>query len=148
MIVTTMKKRLEFDAGHRLVGHEGKCSNVHGHRYVVEVTCRPAGGFLDSVGRVVDFAVVKEVLGGWIDINLDHTFIANEKDDALIRAIGDVNVKPVYVVPFEPTAENLALFILRKAQLLLTPYGVVVPKLSIWETPTSMATVVDSLTVE
>ncbi len=135
MIIT---KRLEFDAGHRLVGHESKCANLHGHRYAAEVSIKLLGDAdLDAVGRVVDFSVVKAVFGKWIDDILDHAFIVNEADPLLevIKASG----KHV-VVGCEPTAENLATWMLNVAAQLLDDDRIRVIKLRLWETPTSSAT--------
>lgn len=133
----TMTKRLEFDAGHRLVGHESKCRNLHGHRYAVEVTLELVKD-LDDVGRIVDFSVVKQMLGGWIDETLDHAFIVNAADPLL--AIIAADGKHV-VVPFEPTAENLAMWIFGVASSLLNDDRMHVSQLKLWETPTSSAEV-------
>ena len=80
MIVNT--RRLEWDAMHRIPGHEGKCRAFHGHRYVAEITC--AAPTLDALGRVVDFGVIKQRVGTWIDENWDHTAIlaAHDTDPA------------------------------------------------------------------
>ena len=61
-----------FSAGHALRGYHGKCENVHGHNYRVRVIL--AGENLDSVGLLVDFAVVKRALRGVI-ATLDHRFL-------------------------------------------------------------------------
>src|SRR5262245_52482042 len=71
-------RKLEFDAGHRVLGHGGKCRHLHGHRYVAEVTCYAEE--LDKLGFVVDFSVIKTVVGDWIDENFDHNMILNPKD--------------------------------------------------------------------
>ena len=52
----TCTRRIQFCAGHRVMGHEGKCRNLHGHNYVVFVTAQ--ADELDSVGRVIDFSVL------------------------------------------------------------------------------------------
>jgi 6-pyruvoyltetrahydropterin/6-carboxytetrahydropterin synthase len=49
-------RRIEIDAGHRLLKHEGKCRNLHGHRYVFEVEAQSKQ--LDSVGRGIDFSIL------------------------------------------------------------------------------------------
>lgn len=134
----TMTRRLEFDAGHRLMNHESKCANVHGHRYVVEVTVLLTGE-LDRAGRIIDFGDVKDSFGGWLDEHLDHTFIANHLDADLIRAVTAANKKPVVVVPFEPSAENLAEMLLEKAAELLDKPGRRVTRLTLWETPNGRA---------
>lgn len=136
-MITAITKRLEFDAGHRLVGHESKCKNLHGHRYAAEITVELTGD-LDDVGRVVDFGVIKQKVGGWIDDELDHAFIVNAADPllAVITSSGKH-----FVVDFEPTAENLAQIIFDKAAALLDDGRMSVVAVKLFETPTSSATV-------
>ena len=61
-----------FCAAHRLVGYDGKCSNIHGHNFVVEA--RITGDHLDSLGILVDFKDVKASLTTIID-GLDHQLL-------------------------------------------------------------------------
>jgi 6-pyruvoyltetrahydropterin/6-carboxytetrahydropterin synthase len=105
----TCTRKLHFDAAHRLMQHEGKCRHLHGHGYVVEATF--ACSELDSVGRVVDFGIIKEKLGGWLNANWDHTTILWEKDAALAGAITDVTEQRVFLLPYNPTAENMARYL-------------------------------------
>jgi 6-pyruvoyltetrahydropterin/6-carboxytetrahydropterin synthase len=78
-----IKRRLEWDAAHRVLRHESKCATLHGHRYIALVTC--SAPELDACGRVIDFGVVKEVVGLWIDDNWDHTTLVNRDDHDLIE---------------------------------------------------------------
>lgn len=123
-------RRLEIDAGHRLLGHETKCRNVHGHRYAFEVTV--AGG-LDDVGRVVDFGVIKERVGAWLDRWWDHAYIAEEADPivTLARSLG----LRVFPVGFPPTAENLAKHLFDLLPVLLDDTGVTPVRVRCYETP-------------
>lgn len=132
----TMTKRIEFDAGHRLMNHESKCRNLHGHRYAVEVTIAMPDRGLDIAGRIVDFGEVKRILGGWIDDNLDHGFIANAADVDVIEFVRSAASK-LYVVDFEPSAENLSAMLLMKARELMPDFSIV--SIVIFETPTSSA---------
>lgn len=132
----TITKRLEFDYGHRLLKHEGKCRNVHGHRGValIEVTAPK----LDDVGRVIDFSVIKEKVGGWIEKHLDHAFIAQVGDllagDIANGEYGDGS--KVYFMPDPPTAESLARLLFVEASHLLS---LRVVSVTFYETPTSFA---------
>jgi 6-pyruvoyl-tetrahydropterin synthase len=74
-------KDIEIDVGHRIMQHESKCRHVHGHRlrFCIHATALK----LDSVGRIVDFGVIKGVLGKWLNDNLDHVFVANPKDPVI-----------------------------------------------------------------
>ena len=64
-----------FDAAHKLVGYKGKCSQVHGHRWKVEVFV--LGKKLNSIGLLVDFNVLKHKLEKIVK-KLDHSFAENE----------------------------------------------------------------------
>ena len=135
MIVCT--RRLEWDAMHRIPNHESKCSAFHGHRYVAEITC--VAEQLDSLGRIVDFGVIKQRVGTWIDEQWDHTAILMRDDPdpaALVIAASNAkNGRPVYWLDVHPTAENIAQELGRIARELLSDTGVEVCKIRIWETP-------------
>lgn len=115
----TCTRRLQFAAGHRVKNHESKCAHLHGHNYVVEVT---AMGDLDSIGRVLDFSVLKQLVGGWIETNWDHGFILWSQDSEAIAAICEMErqmqkAKPgwaqkCHLMPSNPTAENMAAYLL------------------------------------
>jgi 6-pyruvoyltetrahydropterin/6-carboxytetrahydropterin synthase len=106
----TCTRKLHFDAAHRIVNHESKCKYVHGHRYVVDATF--VSNNLDSLGRVVDFGVIKEKLGNWIDKNWDHNIILWQKDESLGKMIEIETKQKVFYLPSNPTAENIADYLL------------------------------------
>lgn len=136
-IMIQITRRLEFDAGHRLVNHEGKCRHLHGHRYIAEITCEAPG--LDSVGRVIDFSVVKEKVGGWIDQHWDHNTILNDTDSLCVLFANEER-KPFLFRGYNPTAENMAEYLYRKAKDLLTEdYGIKVVSVLLYETPNCSA---------
>lgn len=146
----------EICAGHRVVGHESKCRHLHGHNYVFHFHVAPKGrtdvrkvrpnkvteiGGLDTVGRVIDFSVVKSTLCEWLEANWDHKFLHWEHDqliDGLKGLVGDDGLGQ-YVktkdqtdffssfveLPFNPTAENLAKHMVEViGPELLDSYGV------------------------
>jgi len=131
---TIIIRRLEFDAGHRVLGHEGKCRHPHGHRYAVEIEV--SAPELDSIGRVIDFSIVKELLGGWIDENLDHAFLVSVEDEPLAEALHSVGSN-VYTMMNNPTAENIAALLLLKATDLLR--DLMVESVTVYETPNCRA---------
>lgn len=147
----TITRRFEFDYGHRVLGHEGKCASLHGHRGVAELTVR--GPSLDDLGRVIDFGVLKSVIGAWIDNNWDHTMLLHE-DDPLLTMCHSID--PSYTVfgpraPFvmpdkmNPTAENMALVLLSKSRLLLLSQKQIEPiSVRMWETPKCYSDAVES----
>lgn len=134
----TATRRLRFDAGHRVLGHEGKCAQPHGHGYEVEVTAEGFDG-LDDLGRVVDFSVLKGRLGAWLDAEWDHGFLIYERDAELLVALSAVKGAKVYVAPWNPTAENIAAFLLGLAGVLLAGTGVEVVRVRVDETPNCYA---------
>ena len=127
-------RRIEFDAGHRVIGHEYKCKYLHGHRYILEVTAR--ANELDSLGRVVDFGVLKSVIKGWVDENLDHNVILHHKDKSLGDLIEKETGQKVYYLKANPTAENIALHIKCDIiPILFTKNSFDIVKLRLYETP-------------
>src|SRR5215831_15632210 len=102
-----INRRLCFCAGHRVMGHENKCANLHGHNYVVTVT---ASGQLDTVGRVIDFGVVKEIAGGWLEDHWDHAFLYCGKDGGVAALFEAHPEWKSFECQFNPTAENMAEF--------------------------------------
>ncbi len=123
--------RFDFDYGHRVLSHEGKCRDLHGHRGVAEVYVDSPQ--LDALGRVVDFDVMKNGIGGWIDENWDHNFLVH-KDDPLIFEKSwrwDVKSKNPYIMSNgNPTAENVAEELFRAASEILYALD---PKLKVAE---------------
>lgn len=128
-------RKLEFDSGHRLQGHESKCRNVHGHRYVAEVMVE--ADHLDEVGRVIDFGKVKELVGGWLDDRWDHGFLY-EAGDPIALWLVDHDQK-MFQLDAPPTAENLVVALHRKAAELLAPHDIRVVNVRLYETPNCWA---------
>jgi len=107
-------KIFTFDAAHRLQYYNGLCKNLHGHTYKLEVTCRGCGL---TNGMLIDFASLKQIVQDKIISKLDHTYLND-------------------VFSFEPTAENMADWILKELRQHLPIYSV-----RLYETPTSYAEV-------
>lgn len=129
------------------MGHENRCAHIHGHNYVALVEAEADA--LDDIGRVIDFSVIKDVVGGWIDANWDHGMIVAADDGPLLRLMRSGDGGPadapqkLYVMPTNPTAENMAAHLLREANRLLVDDGVRVMRVTIWETENCYATVED-----
>lgn len=144
--MTTCTRRIQFCAGHRVYGHESKCANLHGHNYVAMVTA--AAECLDGIGRVIDFSVLKDRVGGWIDDNWDHGMVLWVNDKATIDAVSGLagtcnGSQKLFLLPTNPTAENMAEHLVTQVcPVLLRGTGVVVESVELWETENCKATYV------
>lgn len=135
--MTTITRRFQYAMGHTLFEHEGACAHLHGHNYVALVTVE--ANELDSVGRVIDFAVIKELVGDFINTQYDHRFLVNRADT---RAAALVELdSTVRVVDYNPTAENLAAELIDAARQVLNPLGLDVTEVILWETENAYAQV-------
>lgn len=112
-----------FSSGHALREYKGKCENVHGHNYRVEV--RVEGERLNRIGLLVDFTDIKRLVNGVID-RIDHQFL-NE-----LEPFDKVN----------PSAENIAKYFYDEIQngLAANEVPVRVTSVRLWETDTQSAT--------
>ena len=129
----TCTRRIQFCSGHRVQGHENKCRNMHGHNYVVFFEAEADD--LDNLGRVIDFSVLKERIGGWIDDNWDHGFVVGEEDTEVRELLSQMPDQKVYVMPMNPTAEWMADYLLYDiAPKVLAGTNVRVRKVTLWET--------------
>lgn len=105
----TLKTSAAFDSAHFLAGYRGKCANIHGHRWTVEVCV--SGELIgegEKRGMIIDFGDLKKAVRSLAD-SFDHTLIY-EKDslrEATLAALASEGFS-LTEVPFRPTAENLA----------------------------------------
>ena len=112
----------EFSAAHALRGYKGKCENLHGHNWKVEVYVR--GDRLDEIGMLVDFRELKAATRRVMN-HLDHRNL-NE-------------LKP-FDNEMNPSSEHLAGFILHEVAAQINNERVKVYKVRVWETPSTSAT--------
>lgn len=129
----TVMRRIRFCAGHRLYRHEGKCQFFHGHNYAADFYV--TGEFVDPVGRIVDFAELKQRFKGWLDEHWDHGFLLSEEDENGISAIKQVVPTKYFILPYNPTAENMARYLLEQVSpQLLAGTGLRTVRVVVWET--------------
>lgn len=135
-------RRINFCAGHRIHGHENKCRHFHGHNFQVYFHASCEKRQLDTIGRVVDFGVLKERLGGWIEEHWDHGFLIWENDREAVAVLQQLPEQKLYLMPDNPTAENIALFLLNHiAPSLLDDTPITIDKVVVWETENCFAEV-------
>jgi len=144
MTKALISKEIEFDAGHRVPSHQGKCRNPHGHRYKVRVTC--VGKIVDEAGSpdngmLVDFSDLKLIMTHLVHDVLDHSFIVWEEDSVLSDLLNG-NGWQVINFPYIPTAENIARWSWEQLFWTINERfrdGLVLEEVAVWETPTSVA---------
>ncbi len=125
-------RQIDFSYGHRLVGHDGPCRYLHGHNGRIEVDMESNG--VNRMGMVADFGLVKDVVKGWVDTNLDHRMVLSRNDPA-VPFLKELK-EPLYLMDENPTAENLARLIFLQAREL----GLQVSEVRLWETAANCAT--------
>ncbi|MEY4567497.1 MAG: 6-carboxy-5,6,7,8-tetrahydropterin synthase, partial [Planctomycetota bacterium] len=98
------------------------------------------GDQVDTVGRVVDFAELKTRFKGWIDTHWDHSFLISHEDMNAQQALRMVQPMRFFVMPYNPTAENMARYLLEHvAPDVLMGTGARATAVRIWETDESYA---------
>ncbi len=100
----------DISCGHRVVGHENKCRWLHGHNYRIHFTCAAMGDVLDKQGRVIDFGVIKVLLCEWLEHMWDHKMLI-WTEDHLYQDLRSMYSDSIFGVPFNPTAENMAKYL-------------------------------------
>ncbi len=104
-----------FDAAHYLQNYEGKCKNLHGHTYKLEISVK---GSLGANGLIIDFNELENLVEKEILIHLDHHCL-NE------------------VLDFNPTCELLSLWIWERLDAQITALDCSLEMVKLWETPTN-----------
>ena len=133
-MITTCTRKIEFDAGHRVIGHQNKCKFLHGHRYVLEVEI--SSNALDELGFVEDFGEIKTIVKTWIDQYFDHNMILSIEDKALGAEIEKATGQAPYYLQHNPSAENIALHLMQEIMpKLFADKTCWVSKIKLYETP-------------
>jgi 6-pyruvoyltetrahydropterin/6-carboxytetrahydropterin synthase len=122
----TISRQFTFCYAHRLLNHPGKCAHLHGHNGTVKIELRNDN--LNAQGMVADFVDIKNTIGQWIETNLDHRLMLEERDP-LVEVLQKQD-ETVLILPFEPTAENLAKLIYEEAKRC----GLPICSVTFWET--------------
>lgn len=112
-----IKIEASFSAAHNLRGYKGKCEELHGHNWKVEVAAQKEG--LDKIGMVLDFKYLKMVVKEALE-EFDHKYLN----------------KIPYFSKVNPTSENIAKYIYNK----LKPKISIIKSVTVWESENSSAT--------
>lgn len=134
----SLKTEHSFDSAHFLSGYNGKCSNIHGHRWrvIVEVCGEKVDSEGQTRGMIVDFGTLKEQLKAEVDA-LDHALII-EKNTLKAKTMEALNEEGFKIIEmdFRPTAENFSKYFYDKFK----EKGYSVKEAVVYETPNNCAT--------
>ena len=139
-----LKTEESFDSAHFLADYEGKCRNIHGHRWrvVVEVMTEQLETDAQLRGMHVDFATLKSDLKNETEY-LDHALILekNTLREKTLEALKEEKFR-IIEVDFRPTAENLSKYFDDK----MKKYGYRVKSTTVYETPNNSASYCEEYT--
>jgi 6-pyruvoyltetrahydropterin/6-carboxytetrahydropterin synthase len=132
-------KIFRFEMAHAIYGYNGKCRNIHGHSYELHVTVGSsvaADGFIKAPGFIIDFKDLKQLVQRLVIDELDHRLVLSQDWISAHEHLSPAENRLIW--PYEPTAENILIFI--KSQLHQNlPGGVVLMRLKLFETADSFA---------
>lgn len=134
-------KFYDFEMAHALWNYDGLCKNIHGHSYKLYVTVigEPINDENDKKnGMVIDFGDLKRIVKGEIVDQLDHSLAIYKRapHDKLLTLDG--MYERHFVFDFQPTCENLVVWIVEKIKPML-PKGVELKNVKLYETANSSA---------
>ena len=131
--------------GHRVLNHRSICKGLHGHRYKAEI-CLDGELIQESgvseEGMVIDFADIKKTAQKFIQEELDHAFMVWDKDEELLEFFKHSEGHKPVIVPFTPTAENVAVYIfhiLKDKFSDVYKTGLHLQSIKLWETQSRYA---------
>jgi 6-pyruvoyltetrahydropterin/6-carboxytetrahydropterin synthase len=122
---------VQIDTSHRLLHYEGKCANLHGHRWKIEIWMQ---GTPDPATQIlIDYSTIKKIIEKY-----DHQIILNQ-DDPMVSRIREFH--PVITTPGDPTSELMASLICDDIRTFCQDHRIdaAVQKIRVWESPTSFA---------
>lgn len=132
-----LKVEHSFDSAHFLAGYDGKCGNIHGHRWKVEIEVQSDKLIDDGQleGMVTDFSDIKKDVKEMVNY-YDHAFIIQEGTmrEETLKCLLEDSFKIIFV-KFRPTAENFAEYFFNK----IKEKGYEVKRATVYETPTNSA---------
>lgn len=133
-------KIFDFEAAHALWNYDGKCKNVHGHTYILEV-CVVGTPIHDDLhvknGMVVDFGDLKKWVKDHIVEVYDHSLMIYENSVEEYKSLADAHHK-LHLLPYQPTCENM---VIAFAEILnnVLPKEIALHHIKLYETRNSFA---------
>ena len=135
-------KQFSFETGHALHGYDGKCKNIHGHSYRLDVTVigKPVTDESNpKCGMVIDFSDLKKIAKDEIVDVFDHATVFNKNTPHLELAMMlKSKGHNVLLVDYQPTTEMMVIDFAEKIKKRL-PNNIKLHALKLQETDTSFA---------
>lgn len=146
-----LEGEVSFDSSHYLRGHNGKCRNLHGHRwricYGIKSDKLISNG--SSEGMIIDFSHMKYLVNEYFE-TYDHALIVtkdkdgfSKEEERFIKSCRDMNFKMVEI-PCRSTAENMSrIFFCELGDMLSKKIGdenIIIDYITVYETPSNAAT--------
>jgi len=110
MAILRLTRVFNFDMAHVLLNYHGKCKNIHGHTYKLEVTVKGApcnDEASPKKGMLIDFSDFKKLIQDHIISVWDHALMIHQDSDPVLLDALKHNYEKIIVVPFQPTTENM-----------------------------------------
>jgi 6-pyruvoyltetrahydropterin/6-carboxytetrahydropterin synthase len=136
-----VSKEFHFEMAHALWNYDGLCRHIHGHSYKLIITIIGVpieDGNDQKLGMVLDFADLKAVVKEPVVDYFDHSLVINRGAENYLPDEPNEMYDKVHLMDFQPTCENLVLYIAEKVQARLSP-GIGLYSVKLYETATSYA---------
>jgi len=135
VMTVAIYKEVQIDASHRLLHYKGKCANLHGHRWKIEVWVE--GEPDATTGILIDYNVIKQTVAKY-----DHQIILN-RDDPMVPAVE--KFQHVLTTPGDPTSELLARIFRDDLEEICEAQHIAahVTRLRVWESPNCYAEIIE-----
>lgn len=141
MATIRVTRIFNFDMAHALPNYDGKCKNIHGHTYQLEVTVKgkttPENDSPKN-GMLIDFSILKELINKELNERWDHALILKEGENIELHQELKKQFERVFFVNYSPTTENLLCDFAQRISAIL-PNHVNLFSLKLMETPKSYA---------
>jgi len=112
--VVEITRQFTFDSSHKLEDYDGKCANLHGHTYHLQISLK--GRINPKTGMLIDFKELNSTISDLVLERIDHVYLND-------------------VMKVNPTAENIVCWIWKRLEK--EPIGEHLSRIKLWETPNS-----------
>lgn len=116
-MLVRISKEYDWEMGHRLPGHKGKCFSPHGHSYRMRIDIE---GEQNDEGMIMDYYELSKIIKPIVE-DFDHAFMCQPGDELMINFLKDNNFK-YYVLDKTSTVENIVQHVYERVKIELAPF--------------------------